>query len=458
MAMSSSKPSGRFLSLEECDSVLTRANKFASNEGKVNINIESEWMGNIRWSRNEVSTCGDIRNNGIWVGRMIGGAGAGVRINQISDSALESAVRRCERLLQLRMEEPENTLVSPYMEPYEVPKIWFDSTYTLLAEERAEHARSLIEPAEKAGMLSAGYIQVSANARYVRKERSHWVPYTQAQFSVTVRDPKGLGSGWAGVDWNDWERVDGNKIVEVALDKCLKSRNPVAIEPGRYTVVLEPQATHDFISLMFKAPILGRPNAEDRLNPSGPYALSRGYSKIGLRIVDPRVTIKFDPMNPDCSIVPFSTDGGVYNATHWIENGVLTQLSYGRMYGVVALGRNSGLPTQGSYHMLGGDSSVETMISNTDRGLLVTRFEIDLVTNGNSLLTTGVTRDGLWLIEKGKISKPVKNMRFTESPLFTLNNLLEIGVPQRVFSPKAPAVVPAIRAQDFSFTSMVDAI
>lgn len=457
MVVSNGKPSGRFLSLEECDNVLSRANRFASGEGRVNIAIESEWVGNIRWSRNEISTCGDVRNNDIGVGRLIGGTGAGTRINQISDSALEAAIRRCERMLQLNVEQPEKTLISPYMEPYELPKIWFDSTYTLLAEERAEHARSLIEPAEKAGMLSAGYIQVSANARYTRRDRSHWVRYTQAQFSVTVRDPKGLGSGWAGVDWNDWERIDGERIVEVALDKCLKSRNPVAIEPGRYTVVLEPQATHDFISVMF-GHILDRRHAEDRRQPSGPYNLRRGYSKIGLRIVDPRVTIKFDPMDPDCSIVPFSISGDVYNPTHWIEEGVLTQLSYRRMYGITALGLNNGLPTQGSYHMLGGDSSVETMISNTDRGLLVTRFEIDRVLDSRSLLSTGVTRDGLWLIEKGKVSRPVKNMRFTESPLFTLNNLLEIGVPQRVFSPKAPAVVPAIRAQDFSFTSMVDAV
>lgn len=457
MIISDSKPSGRFLSLDECDNILSRANRFASGEGGVNLSIESEWMGNIRWARNEISTCGDVRNNEIFMGRVISGAGAGVRINQISDSALEAAVRRCERMVQLRVEEPEKTLVSPYMEPYELPDIWFDRTYTLLAEERAEHARNLIEPAKKAGMLSAGYIQVSANARYSRRDRSHWVRYTQAQFSVTVRDPKGLGSGWAGVDWNDWERIEGGGIVEVALDKCLRSRNPVAIEPGRYTVVLEPQATHDFISVMF-GHALDRKHAEDRVQPSGPYSLHRGYSKIGLRIVDPRVTIKFDPMDPACSIVPFSTNGDVYNPTYWIEKGVLQQLAYDRMYGMTVMGVNNGLPTQGSYHMMGGDSSVESMISNTERGLLVTRFQIDRVLDNNSLLSTGITRDGLWLIEKGKVSMPVKNMRLTESPLFSLNNLLELGVPQRVFSPRAPAVVPAIRAQDFSFTSMVDAV
>lgn len=450
------KPAGRFLSREECDHIASETGKLANGGGMTRLRVQSRWLGNIRWARNQITSSGDVRANKVRVVRSINGAGYGVSIDQTSVHALERAVRRAERLTNLSLEQPEN-IEENYMEPYEEPKIWFDSTYSLLAEERADLAHDLIQPAAKEGLVSAGYIEVSGNGRYLQREGmvSPYTRFTQAQFSVTVRDPKNYGSGWAGIDWNDWDRIDRTKIVEIALDKCLRSRNPVAIEPGRYMVVLEPQATHDLVRSMFSS--LDRHRAESPRN-SGPYALRPGYSKIGLRIVDSRITISFDPLDPDCSFPPFSEHGEVYNKTKWIENGVLKELSHDRGYGIKSLGRNYGLPTDGAYSMSGGDSSIETMISNTERGLLVTRLMVERFISGAHLLATGVTRDGLWLIENGKVSHAVRNFRFTESPLFVLNNLLEMGKPQRVFSPHSPAVVPPIRAQDFSFTATVDAI
>lgn len=453
-----SKPADRFLSKEECEFISSEARKLIHGGGVTNLRIETKWMGNIRWARNNIISSGDVRSNSLNVGRNINGASGSVSINEVSLRALERAARRAERLTNLRAEQPEN-IVDSYMAPYEEPKIWFDSTYALLAEERADLAHDLMQPAANAGVLSAGYVQVSGTGRSLQREifASPYTRFTEAQFSVTVRDPKNYGSGWAGIDWNDWNRIDGKQIVETALDKCLRSRNPVAIEPGRYMVVLEPQATHDLVSRMFGG-LLDRSEAEHPQNPRGPYALRRGYSKIGLRIVDPRITVKFNPLDPDCSFPPFNQFGEVYNETRWIEDGVLKELAYNREYGIEKLGRDDALPTQGSYSMSGGDSSIETMISNTERGLLVTRLMVERVISPQQLLTTGVTRDGLWLIENGRVSQAVKNFRFTESPLFVLNNLLEMGEPQRVFSPGTPAVAPPIRAQDFSFTATVDAI
>jgi predicted Zn-dependent protease len=108
--------------------------------------------------------------------------------------------------------------------------------------------------------------------------------------------------------------------------------------------------------------------------------------------------------------------------------------------------------------MNGGTSSVEDMIASTRRGLLVTRFSLIRVVDYSSLLLSGLTRDGLWLIENGKISKAVKNFRFTESPLFALNQVLDLGTPVPVFSPERPAIVHPMAVKDFSFTSLSDAI
>jgi predicted Zn-dependent protease len=329
-------------------------------------------------------------------------------------------------------------------------------------------------------MWAAGYIEVSATGKARlsaigkgerQLRRDLYYPYTMAQCSVTVRDPKGTGSGWAGVSWNDWNRVDAAHLCAVALDKCLKSRNPVRIEPGRYTTILEPQAVFDLTKIIFRY-CLSRQWAESKggereVTLSGPpreispFAANKGHSKIGERVIDERLTVTMDPMDPDLGFPP-----SVYTPVTWIQDGVLKELSYSRDYAVRVLGQDTGgFPNHGAYKMTarGTPTSIEEMILTTRRGLLVTRFwgiPIHTPLDWTSLLTYGYTRDGVWLIENGKISKPVMNFRFTESPLFVLNNVEQIGIPQRVFNPdpECPAVVSALKVRDFSFTSLSDAV
>jgi predicted Zn-dependent protease len=163
-------------------------------------------------------------------------------------------------------------------------------------------------------------------------------------------------------------------------------------------------------------------------------------------------------MDPDLGFPPFSGSGNVYHAATWIDRGVLKELSYFRPYGIRELGKNSGLPNSTAFRISGGTATIDEMIATTKRGIRVTRFSNVGCVDLKSLLCTGYTRDGTWLIENGKISKPIKNFRFTESPLFVLNNVDALGVPQRVFHPGAPVVVPAIKAHDFSFTSLSEAV
>jgi predicted Zn-dependent protease len=106
----------------------------------------------------------------------------------------------------------------------------------------------------------------------------------------------------------------------------------------------------------------------------------------------------------------------------------------------------------------GPTTTIDEMIATTKRGLLVTRFDKVRLLDKKSLLQSGYTRDGIWLIENGKISKAIKNFRFTESPLFALNNVEQIGIPRRVFCPGSAAVVPAFKVRDFSFTALIDAV
>jgi len=130
----------------------------------------------------------------------------------------------------------------------------------------------------------------------------------------------------------------------------------------------------------------------------------------------------------------------------------------GSMQGERLAALTGGLHTLGTFRMTGGTTSVDEMLATTKRGVLVTRLWNVEVLDPISLLSTGYTRDGVWLIEHGKISKPVTNFRFTESPIFVLNQVEQLGVPRRVFHPGAPVVVPSMKVRDFSFTSLSDAV
>jgi predicted Zn-dependent protease len=199
-------------------------------------------------------------------------------------------------------------------------------------------------------------------------------------------------------------------------------------------------------------------------------------SKLGERIIDARLTITADPSDPVAGFPSFDIgfpDGNgdpfgdmwVYHPTTLVEHGVLVNLGYPRNYGIQSLGVSTGLPIGGAIRMTGGTTSIDEMIATTKRGVIVTRFDEIQQLDFRSLLLRGYTRDGIWLIENGKISKPIKNFAFTESILFALNNVEQLGVPQRVFHPSAgslaqptPVVVPPLKIGDFSFTSLSDAV
>ncbi|HXC24402.1 MAG TPA: metallopeptidase TldD-related protein [Gemmatimonadaceae bacterium] len=489
-------PSARppFLSEADCQEIAHRFTRYAVGGGYTTVAIRSTWRGNVRWARNQISTAGDVRNDDVFVNRNIHGAhNIWTQINEITDDALVAAARRAERLARLGNEVPDADLavVQFQPEPFTALPLFVEATYQLNASRRAEAARQLAHAATAAGMLSAGYIEVSAQSMALISSVG-WARYFQwtwAQYSVTVRDPMGTGSGWAGVDWADWSKINGEQLSAIALAKCLTSRSPVAIEPGRYTTILEPQAVCDFITKIVN--VLGRePNERSQgkpfsntpgNEPGGMFNAPEnfGMSRLGERVVDERLTIRSDPTDPELASVPFKflaydSDGeymlpqDILHPVTWIERGVLAHLSEEEDYAVKYLDRATGMTGNGSFRIsvTGEMVSVQEMIATTKRGLLVTRFDQVLVLDYKSFLCRGYTRDGLWLIENGTIVKPVINMAFTESVLFALNNVEQLGAPQHAFHPPgndfdsvpSPVIVPPMKIKDFSFTALADSI
>lgn len=464
----------RFLTREECAALAARVIKFADGGGHTTVSITSRWTGELRWARNVPTVTGDRRNNTVVITRNIHGASGTATTNQTDDVSLRAAARAAERLLQFRWEASDYVIEKPVEHTYPHTDIWSETTYDQTPETRGTIARALAGTAATAGLYSAGYLAVEArgSATIDSAGRSFYAPQTIAQCSVTVRDPQGSGSGWAGASSYDWAKFDAAAVTKVALQKCLDARNPVAIEPGRYTAILEPQAVYQLIDTIIGA---NREGAEQGAND--PFyshaeavqyrgvATRLGMSKLGERVMDPRITVSHDPSDPLLGVVPFSVESGMYNEdvepfqpVTWIKDGVVQSLSYNRLYAIRTLGENLGLPASGAYRMSGGSTSMAEMIASTKRGVIVTRFSSVRLLDPVSVLVTGVTRDGFWLVENGKITHPVKNFRFSESPFFVFNNVEDLGVPVPIFNPGIPAIVPPVKVRDFNFVSLVDAV
>ncbi len=466
----------RFLSREACLDVVHRILGFTNGTGETRIDISTSSRGDVRWARNRATHASDWRDNSITIRRSLSGAGrkGAAKTDQLDSESLRSAVEWAERLFRLGYgsesgsSKPDDIQTPSIKFTYPTPSIWSDATYAQSPDDRNTIVESLITSTESAGMLSSGYVAVEAGGTCIKATGlSLYAPRTIAQCSLTVRDPEGSGSGWAGASSYDWNRFDATHLAEVALDKCLRSRNPVAIEPGRYTLIMEPQAVYSLAAMIMRLsrsfnegfpdwPYFERRDTVPIAPFRGPAVI--GITKIGEKVIDERLSISHDPEDPDVGVLPFESGGEPYLPVKWVENGTLVKLAYERGYALSHFRENLGAPNSDSFRMSGGTTSVEDMIATTKRGLIVTRFSKLQLLDLRSLLYTGVTRDGLWLIENGKISKPVKNLRFTESPLFVLNQVEQLGVPVPIFSPESPAVVPSLKVRDFSFTSLIDAV
>ena len=446
--------SGDMMSRSEAQAFLERVIKL-SKADTIGAQLNGGYTGNIRFAANRITTSGGVGNSQLIVQSGYGPKHAIVTTSDFSDDGVQRAVRQSEAIAKLAPDDPENMPLLPPQQYNEV-NAWFDSTANLTPADRAAAARTAIDAAKAAGDLAAaGFIIEGTNYNAIASNTGMYAyfPSTNANYQLTVRTNDGTGSGWAGADHPDWRQLDFKAVSDRAIQKARASRNPVAIEPGRYTVILEPQAVGDLVQLLAFA-------LDARSADEGRSAFSKqgGGTKIGEKIVDSKVTLFSDPADPQLLGQPWTGEGLPLGREVWIENGVLKQLNYSRFWAQKKNARPTG--GLGSVKMVGGDATTEQMIASTPRGILVTRLWYLRQVDPRTVLYTGLTRDGTFLIENGKITKSVKNLRFNESPLFMLNNLEMIGRSERVAGTESGGnvVFPTLKVRDFNFTSLSDAV
>lgn len=448
-------PDRKFITRDEAEAIARRALSFSTADD-ARVTLASSTHGNTRWARNQVSTSGDSYDATINVTSAFGKKVASAGTNRFDDESLRNVVQTSERLARLVPEDPE------YMgelgaQTYPEGHGYFESTAALSPEQRAAAVKAVADASDRQGLVSTGFVDVTAGSQAVatRKGLFAYRTGTLANLTTTVRTPDGTGSGWAGTGENDWGRIDAAALGARAIQKAQLSRNPKAVEPGKWTVILEPTAVANLVQLMVGA-MDARQADEGRSFFSKP-----GGNKIGDKVVDSRVTIVSDPGSTLAPVQTFDQGGLPNRRMVWIENGTVANLRYSRFWAQKQGKQPTGFP--GGFEMAGGSSSIEEMIRSTERGLLVTRFWYIRPVDPRTILYTGLTRDGTFLIENGKITSAVKNLRYNESPVFMLNNVEAMSAPVRVSASESgdvdmPVVVPAVKAHDFTFTSLSDAV
>lgn len=440
------------LSKEEAQALLKKVLSY-SKADECEIGLNGNEGGNIRTALNAVSTAGDISTLGLAVSSTFGKKTGTATINEFDDASLEKVVRRSEELAQLAPENPEHM---PPLGPqtFAESNTYNEKTAAMTPESRAGMVAASLKASKDAGLDAAGFLE-NTTSFYATMNNKGLFAYnksTDVTFSVTTRNKAGTGSGYAARGFTDVSKLDTLAATKIAAQKANGSVGARAIEPGKYTVILEPTAAVYMMENMFRFDARSADEGRSYLSKRG------GGTRLGEKLMDDKVNIYSDPFNAELPANTWSGDGLPLEKTYWIQNGVVKNLSYSR-YWAEKKGVKP-LPGPSNIIMDGGTSSLEDMIKSTERGILVSRLWYIRMVDPQVLALTGLTRDGTFYIENGKIKFPIKNMRFNESPVIMLNNVEALGKPERAISVESyrSYMIPPMKIRDFTFSSLSDAV
>jgi len=410
--------------------------------------------GNIRFALNNVSTSGIVSNAQLAVQVAFGKRVGTASINEFDDASLERVVRRAEDLAKLAPENPE-FMPAIGKQDYKPSPTFSESTAAIDPDFRAKVAADSITPCRGHGLIAAGFLEDGNGFVAIANSNGNfgYQKSTSFDYTCTVRTEDGRGSGWVGRNLKDASDFKADQDIEIAKRKATESAEAKALEPGKYTVILEPAAAAGLISFMMNF-------FDARSADEGRSFLSKkgGGNKLGEQVYDPKVNLYADPWHPEAPVLPWDGEGMARERMAIIENGKVANLDYSR-YWAQKQGKTASA-NAGNLLMSGGTKSIAELVRGTEKGILVTRTWYIRMVDLQTVLLTGLTRDGTFYIENGQIKHPVKNFRFNESPVIMLNNIDELGKPVRVAGDESSFVmmIPPMKLRDFTFTSLSDAV
>ena len=406
-----------------------------------------------RFANNAIHQNVAARDTNLSVRPVIDGRTARATTNRLDPDGIRSVVAEAVAITRLTAPDPD---LQPLAGPaeYQAAERWFEATAQVTPRERALAVAEAIRVVEGAGQTAAGIYSTGDSFFAALNSRglSAWHRETMARFSITAMASG--SSGWAKAGACYHGDLDPVQSAAAASNKAAASHSPRELPPGRCTVILEPAAVLDLAGQMFgdfsaTAVRDGRSFLNDR---------------IGRKVFGGNIDIYDDAYHPLQSGAPFDGEGVPRQPLTLVEGGVVKEIAYSRQAaaraGVAPTGHGFPLPNELGEAPLniviaGGDSSVEEMVASTERGILVTRLWYIREVDPYQKVFTGMTRDGTFLVEAGRIAAGLRNFRFNQSLMEMLSNVEALSQPVRASGEESPdMVVPAMKIRDFHFTEV----
>jgi predicted Zn-dependent protease len=406
-----------------------------------------------RFANNAIHQNVSARDVDLSVRPVIDGRTARATTNRLDAEGIRNVVAEAVAITRLTAPDPD---LQPLAGPaeYQPAERWFEATAQVTPRERALAVAEAIRVVEGAGQTAAGIYSTGDSFLAALNSRglSAWHRETMARFSITAMAAG--SSGWAKASACYHGDLDPVQLAAAASGKAAASQAPREIPPGRYTVILEPAAVLDLAGQMF--------------GDFSATAIRDGRSflndRIGRKVFGQNIDILDDAHHPLQSGPPFDGEGVPRQPLTLVEGGVIKEIAYSRQAaapaGVAPTGHGFPLPNELGEAPLniviaGGDSTVEEMVASTERGILVTRLWYIREVDPYQKVFTGMTRDGTFLVEAGRIAAGVRNFRFNQSLIEMLSNVEALSRPVRASGEESSdMVVPAMKVRDFHFTEV----
>jgi len=440
------------LSLKDLERVAEKVLKLSrADETEVDVGATTDAL--TRFANNTIHQNVAEHSLGISVRAVVDGRTARATTNKTDDESLRRTV---EAAITLAKNQPKNPDLLPLIGKRKYQKVsrFFSSTANTTPEDRAKAVTRVCKMANKAKQTAAGIFSSGESRSLMANSRGMLAHYeqTRAEFSVTILEPN--SSGWAKSNSPDIRKIDPEALAETASGVATRSREPREASAGRYTTILSPSAVLDLVGFLFY----------DFAATSVLDKRSCLTGRIGKKVFGDNITIWDDAYHPLQSGPPHDGEGVPRQKVLLVDKGVPKNLVYSRATAKKMKAKPTGhgfsLPNEyGEAPMnlvfSGGTASTEDMIKSTGRGILVTRLWYIREVDPYEKVLTGMTRDGTFLIENGRVTGGVRNFRFNESVIEMLAKVSMMGIPVRAAGEESfEMVVPPMKVEDFHFSEV----
>ncbi|HLF79917.1 MAG TPA: TldD/PmbA family protein [Dehalococcoidia bacterium] len=383
------------------------------------------------------------------IGKKIGVASSDV----ISTGGLKELAGRAVELA--RLQEPNVDFRSlPGPTPQKQVDSYLERTASYGPEQRAEVVRQICEASQRSNLVAAGAFRTQTSEMAVMNSLGVWAYHRDTSADINTVVMGETSSGHAERLTLDAGEIDGAALASEAIDKCMRGTDPQPLEPGVYDVILEEYAVADIMDYFSYLSFGAQTFLEKRSFMSG---------RIGERVMGENISIWDDGQSLAGIPAPFDYEGVAKQRVDHVVAGIAKDVVWDSYYGGMGGHESTGhaLPAGLTYgpmpfnlFMATGDATKEEMIASTKRGVWVSRFWYTRPVHPLTVVMTGMTRDGTFLIEDGKIKGPVNNLRFTQSYLEAMNNVEAIGRESRLLP--STCRVPALKIRAWNFTGATE--